>query len=411
MIPALPGDLRYRGFITYRGLRFIALICLTLSQVCAILNIYGKVADFLRIEELQFAPEWFSGICSVLGYCTFPLLLVASFSTIFSKPEGIFRTMFTNIGLAVITYFACAFFLQNVIASIIENLAQAVFDSIDLSSAIDIITSHPQLLETFGLDPSLLELINIDQIKEMLASVKGANIIDLLNNYVPNFTSVAAKYLIQHYANINVFLDLSLCSLFYFFLAYKPKKLSGGRLLLFKSCSILPVIYIIGSIFLDGLVKKGIISIPVWGSSLLANYKLPSYILFFLVVLSLKYNEAEHIAQGGTHKTFFISLKSRFSSLSFSVYLCVCIGVLSLTDYALSMVPEFAAWGMGSSYKMFAAIPFIMLFSFNKMPKHKWPDVFIPVYYILHYSFVSLLGLSIPFAFQQMLELAASAAH
>lgn len=382
-------DIGYRRPITYRGLRFIALIAMTLSQYAVIIHLVDKAASFMLGSAATNIPDAVYTVVSLLGQITFPLLLIASFATVFSRTDGLKKVLIMNLVLAGITFIFCAFFLESLLVEYIEAVPVTVLEATDTDSIIKILQEHPEIFQTFGLDMSNDTISSL--VQGSVAFAGQLDVAGLLKELLPALAPALAKYVIANYVNFNVFWDLFLCTLFYFFITYQPKRMKAKGLLLFRMCAVLPVIYVIGAIFLDGLNKKGMVELPVWAVALLPNRRIACYALFFLIVLFLKYKEAEIKDMGGSREDFLESLNTRRSSLQFSVFACISILVVCGIDFLLKNFQILSFWGFGKFYNMFMAIPFVMLFSFNKMPKRKWPDVFVPIYYVVHYICLSTI--------------------
>lgn len=399
-------DIKYRGFITPRGLRFIALIAMTLSQIALILVGINKAMGLVNPEYAQTHPVL--NIFNLIGNLTFPLLLVSSFAIVFSKPDKIVKSLIINFIVAAVTIIFCAFILPGIILQMVEMMPGEMINLIDTDAILDIIAENPNLLANIpGIDiSSFSPVLTADMLGELTGVLKEIDLTALVNDYMPVISSGLTKYILVNYVNINVFWDLSLCSLFYFFITYTPEKIKNGKLFLFRCCSVFPVLYIAGSVFIVGLLKVEMMDMPVWSLALLTNKKLPAYLLFFLIVVFFKYKEVEHLAAKGNHSSYISSLKTNRMSLQFSIYLCICIAVLSLIDFALSGITNLKNWGIGTSYEMVIAIPFILLFSYSKVPKHKWPDAIIPLYYILNYIFVVSLLFAAVMALPQFMQMA-----
>jgi len=396
---SLDNDIKFRGGISYRGLRFIGLIAMTLSQFGLLFYFLSKAANYMIIDGLTFVfPEWLHQLCTTLGHITFPCLLIASFATVVSKTDEIIKVLLTNLALALLTYVFCAFFLPGIIESFITELPSTILDTVNLPKIMSIIAKNPSILEALGIPASGVDWSSI------ISKIDWAEISPVIKEIMPAISSQLAKLVIVNFVNINVFWDLFLCSLFYFFISYKPKKLQGGKLMLFRCCAVLPAFYIVICSFLDGLLKANLVDMPTWGLAMLTNRRLPSYILFFLIVLLFKFIEVEHLHRGGTRESYIEILMTRKSALAFSVFTAISLAIICLVDYLLKGFTNYASWGVGSTYYSAAAIPFILLFTFNKKPKKKWPDIFIPIYYVINYTVLMVLVFLILMSLPYLLE-------
>ena len=224
--------------------------------------------------------------------------------------------------------------------------------------------------------------------------VHGA--LELLNeasdNQVAWFTSAVAPRLLAivgNMMNFNVFWNLFLYSLFYYFVSYQPAKLSPGKRMLFHCCAVFPASWFILSYLISSqLHLLSDFTLPIWFVALLNNVR-PAYILiFFLLVLFQKYNELEHSVDIDGKMDMLEYAASRMASLQFSVFASVLMIFVSLCDYLVGKIPGMASWGFGQATKLWMCIPILLLYSFNKKPRHKALDAVIPVYYVCHYLIV-----------------------
>ena len=149
---SLDHDIKFRGGISYRGLRFVGLIAMTLSQFGLIFYFICKVESFFMIEGLPVMvfPEWLHLLFTALGHITFPCLLIAAFATVFSKTDEIIRVLITNFAMAALTYVFCTFFLPQIIESGIKDVSPAILESINVQKLLSLIASNQSMLGPLG---------------------------------------------------------------------------------------------------------------------------------------------------------------------------------------------------------------------------------------------------------------------
>ncbi len=441
------SDLKYRGPLSSRGLRFIALLAMTGSQLAALFLGIRKLASYAgpEIADSVLSPRTaliFSFLQS-LGGITFPLLLIASMSVVIRNREKIFRVMLSNFLLAGVTYFFIVFIAEQMVITLIKILPGVLPEIRNLDKTLEIILKAVIDQQTAGdligalsgkgITPEMLaavigslsgEVFNADQMTALLSGADGAaNLSELVVSSLPAILDGfgltneqtldrAANYitrgLVRSHLNLNVFLDLFLCTVFWFFITYKPKKLAGGPLLLFRCCAVFPMLYLLLGAVLMGMnrVDWVRISLPLWLVGLLPSRKLPGILLFLAMALYVKYHEAEEFRRGGDDDTFRDFLRSNRHSLRFAVFMCIVLGLLSLADWGAGQIDggRLSPWGIGVSTTMYLAIPFVLLFSYNREPRFRILNAFVPVYYVLNYLLLFLVALSLIYVAPQILN-------
>lgn len=418
-------DIRYRGPFAYRGLRVFALLAMTASQMAAIFLALYSAINVLDAGSaaILFTPAKLNllNFLKGLGAITFPLLLIASMSAVIRNKENIFRVMIQNFLLAGLTYLFIVVFVEDLITVLISIAPQFLsripdFDKMEvelLTRILQQVLSNPQSMSTIasaaGVAPEAVGVVSAISGTQLgstgLNSLVGTlDIRGLVDYFVHNMSNIlslfgidskqlmefvakaATQTIVRSHLNINVFLDLFLCTVFYFFIDYKPKKLNGGKLLLFRCCSIFPILYLIIGIVLTGMNRAAMIRLPLWIVALLPSRKIPGILLFLFMVLYVQYHEKELISKGGTAEDLSAYLETNRNSLRFSTFISLILALMSLADFLLNKIPGLSAWSVGTSQTMFFAIPFVMLFSYNRNTRLKILDVLFPVYYILNYG-------------------------
>jgi hypothetical protein len=203
---------------------------------------------------------------------------------------------------------------------------------------------------------------------------------------------------------VNVFVDLLMLSIFYFFVMYDPKKHFQGKWhYVFRALSILPMLYAIASYYIKVFANlsagtESEFIIPVALNVFLTTKPLPIYILFIALTLWLKRREKQIKKLGGSKAAIERFENSNRNSLSFSGFtsiLCLVISMIELGGLIatfvvgdLSILFTLNAFEVGNSAGLFLAIPFLMLFSYSR--KHK--DSSIDIIIIL--GGVGLMGLA-----------------
>jgi len=443
----IPNDIRYKGIFTYRGLRLFALVLMTLSQVSTMYlfanKIYGVFGEQLISPFLNTAMT----VAVKMGQASLPLLVVSSIAIIINKQESFGRMLINYFVMAVIIYLFTAVVLMSVLRRLSENLVNVipelskmitedgsgVFIKSCLRNIIGLMlpgdgtvdtASVNQLIAVLGinftipdvqalvervpesilpreyasaiissvasLDPELIadELYSIGYTLVMAAPETWLAYLN--TNVIPNMVAYLTTRM-----NIDVYWNLFIYALFYFFITYKPKKLKNGKLMLFRCCSLLPALWLLFSFIISTQLRLiSTIQLPVWFVAMLPNARPAVMVIFFLIVLFQKYQELEHAEDSGKELLWKDFRNSRLSSLQFSVFMSAIMLIVSGFDWLLGLVPYMSKWGFGKSAYLWTCIPILMLYTYNKKPKHKIFNAVIPVYYILHYIIVIFMGIS-----------------
>lgn len=429
----MEGDSHYRGPFGALSLKMIALIAMTVSQLSMIaLQVY-KGMCLLHVEEEFFTAgqhDLLLGLSSV-GVITFPLLLIANMSLVFTKRKEIYKVILSNFVLAALTYWLIITQLSGILVSLASTMVDTLVSAPDLVSSRENMIYELAKYFTRGNGVTLIEeymngtagdtlkmvlagfsdiageaerfneaLLSQDGVRELLNSIDPQQLADFFIYELPalleengldlnELLSIGLNELLPSaflsYMNINVFQDLLLCNVCFYFVAYRSERLQGGRLVLFRTLSILPIAWLVVGVVLSGMIRAGMLVLPVWLVALLPSKRLSGLVLFFCMVLYYKYHEAEYIRQGKTEDEYEIYLSSNKNSTRFSVFMAVVLILISVAEWSLSHISGIANWRIGTSSGMYLAVPFVLLFSYNRVQRHKVLNVFVPAYYTIHY--------------------------
>ena len=201
----------------------------------------------------------------------------------------------------------------------------------------------------------------------------------------------------------NLFIDLFLCTLFMFFLNYRPRRVFGGKwIILFRLLAILPVGYEVGSILIKAACADGRVVLPVWSFPLLTVKPPMTFFVFVLMVFFLKFRELRYCRHGNTHEDYEAFLRTKRNSLHFSIFLAVMLVIAGIVDAivmlymmikqagsveALEKLMETAddyypiavAVGFGKSIPLIFIAPLMLLYSYTRRPRFDKVTTLIPV--------------------------------
>ena len=325
-------DIRYRGPLSYQSFQVLGWLCIVAATVAMMINLGIRINPGMK-GRLSRAGELMETIADL----ALPLLLIANFARILGNAEGYGQQLLRN-GLAMLGVFA-AF-----------NVAFHHFfvGSLKLVSARpgDVM---PLVMETFH-------------------KANGSG-----------------------FAAFNLFVDLFLCTLFMFFLNYRPRRVFvGKRLIAFRLFAALPVGYEVASILLRAGSATGRVALPVWSFPLLTVKPPIAFIVFMLMAVFIKIREWRYCRNGNTHADYQAFLKTNRNSLHFSLFMALLLAIAGIVDFCLMlyvMNPDRVmdrltfgiAAGIGESTPLLFAAPLMPLLSYTRKPRLKEMDMLIPV--------------------------------
>ncbi len=316
--------IKYRGPFSYRTIRFFGYILMLLGQAYIIYSIVSKVANVPSWSEDLF------NVFEVLSIFAVPLFLMANFCVIMSSNKNIKRYLIFYTAVAIGIYLLIVFIYYRYVYGISYQITDG-----DKEAAFE-------------------------------------------------FSETIAKRFFLKIINYNVFVDLSLFSLFYFFMFYTPKKVNTNKKkLAFRLCSLIPVVLVAVSCVVYGLHYMSVIDLPVAVLAIMPCRSPAFYIIFFVLALLLKLRKYKFKKYGGTEEEYETYTKSNRSSLEVSTLAAIVIAVISLIDFFVFLfVPNLLIYGFGLNFYLIVFVPFIFLVSYTRKPKYKIIDTIMPFVFI-----------------------------
>ena len=202
---------------------------------------------------------------------------------------------------------------------------------------------------------------------------------------------------------LNIFVDLLLCSLIYFFINYTPKKFfQGKKIIIFRLFTIFPLLYEIGGILIKYFIYQGTILPTTFFFFLLPGKPPMILVAFLLLCLLIKIGEVIKIKKGYDEAELSEHYKTNAHAFRVSILISYIFGAVALVDFLMFLLfsviygggtfgnninPDTISYsvniiyglGFGKSSILLAAIPFVLLFSYKKVHKNKEMDKFIPI--------------------------------
>lgn len=347
------NDIKFKGVFSYRHLSILAWTLLVLAQVLTLLVIAKRFHPGININE-----EFTETFSSVIGSLPLPLLLVSKFSKIVNNDGEWKKTILRSFFIALALF-------------IIDNF----------------VAIH------FG-----YQLINVGEQKH-----SWWDSLFLISNY---FINLRINILF-----LNIFIDMLLYWLTYFFLVYKPKNASDKKTLMFRFLVILPILYEIGAIIIKLLICGINLQVPCF-----VLFMLPSksalisiaviVLLFCLKIFRIRYFKRFKNSEIDVEAKYKNYMQTNAYCLKFSIFLTtvffiewildtfVFVGIFfSIYNEAivLPLLPEGMAlyiqhyinlwfgWGFGSSITMILVLPIIFFFHLKMKCKNPGADILIPI--------------------------------
>ena len=342
------NDIRYRGPLSYQGFQVMGWLCIVAAFYCLLLRLSVRLNPALAEAQI--------GQITILSSATslsLPFLLIANFAKILNNDEGYRKQLLRNGGAAL------GIFLVSVI----------VFNRYVVS-----------LISQFVTDPE---------------------------NVVPVLTEAFSAIRKDGFIAYNLFVDLFLCTLFMFLLNVRPKRVfTGKKRYILRFLALAPIAYEVCSMILKGQAAAGEITLELWAFPLLTVKPPMTFAVFVILALYIKTRELRFRRHGKTHEDFQAFLKTNRNSLHFSVFLCVVMILAAIVDLIIltfliavqvpseealnamandqNAIMEYAAIGqaMGfgtATWPLMLAAPFVLLFSYTRIPKNKRISIFIPI--------------------------------
>ena len=339
-----PHDIRYRGPLSYRYLRIIAWLSLAIGQILVINALGEKLFKWDALSPIGASViQYFSSFST-------PFFIIASFGLVLSNHQK-YKNFLVTFGLG--------------------------FLGLGLGLSIFYLRYIQGLVISMGAEGSIF-----------------ADAVD---------TTFSNKM------HVNVFADLFMFVLFCYFINTKPKKVFiGKKLIIFRLFAIIPILYAVLCYLLRTFSYLNYFELSIYFIPFMTTKSPVIFALFIIAALWIKNREKLFLKIGATKEEYHHFLTTNKNSLSFSITLSILCGAAFLFEILVMFgfiiycaakdypVEAFAfyltIYGVGDSFVMIIAIPFIMLYSYTRTHKNKMIDYIIPVVGVALTAFVYLEG-------------------
>ena len=343
------NDIQYRGPLGPQSFQVLGWICIILALVAALLSVACKVDPAIQ-QEL-------GGVATVLFYisqCSLPFLLLVNFSQILNSTEGYRKQMLKNGGAAAAIIVAAYLFGGRYFIGILEKIA----------------VPKEEVLKT---------------VTEIF--------------YMARPTGFLA---------FNLFIDLFLCTLIMYLLNARPKRIfTDKKVIILRLLVILPIAYEAVCLWLKIESASGRLRLPLWAMPLLTVKPPMMVLLFIFMAFLIKFREWRFCRYGRSYEEYQEFMKSNRNSFQFSVRLAISMAVFAVIDLILWIVLMYKLAGsrgaidpatgeivqksldsiyalaedigIGKSWPMLFVAPLMLLYSYNREPKHKIISSLLPI--------------------------------
>lgn len=328
-------DIRFRPFISANLLRLIAMILLGIAQVASVLMVYMKISGNLT-SDLARELTWYKNLVNL----STPFILVTIIANVTRNPQSLKKYCIKYFIYAILFY---------------------AFEIILFRCFI-----VPFLEQTF------MYMLNVEG-----QMPKEAHIIILK----------MLSYISSSFSNLNTFIDVFICTLFAFFVLYQPKFKHQKSIKIFRTMTILPVIYIVASFILIGFNKMGYISYGIEFGALLIHRSYVCLLFFIFIILYIKYKRKTMSNEDDDKYLGYVNTNRGL--MYFNIVIVSVLLVLSTFDFLLSFIPNSEYFNVGSSYYIIVGIPLLLLLFNSQRKKHN------KITNVLIASYMTIIGLII----------------
>lgn len=338
------SEIKYKPFLSILALKYISVVVFCLGLIASVL----KVQLYLnKSSDFEFETNVINFILNILKYvgkAGLPLMVIWLISQVISFKDSALKMVIIYGVTAIVFYLAEILIVINYI-----------------------IPNANRILESY---------IGVEIPKEIWIGVSG------------------------YASNLNVFIDMFLCSLIYLFTMTLPKKIKTKKgKILFRSCAIFPALYILIAFIVSGLETFGVESMYVFMNlyvgSLLPSKNIMVFVIFIMILIYIKirqkiYNKFNH--HGMTYEEYE---KTNRYSFNYSIIASIIIAFGVGVDSLISLIPYSDYFGFGNSLTFLIAIPFLLVHNLTTKPTRKISMIWTGFIYAFSYIILAAVSISI----------------
>lgn len=341
----LENDIKFKGFLSYRYVKIIAWALLIIVQIGMVFKLDIKLNP---ADQTKFG--FIVDIANFISDLPLPLFLLGNFALILQRKDN-WRNLLLFYGGAALGMYCIANFV----------VLHFGFQTIK--------TLNPEF-----------------------------NFMDSANSFGLILVSLGKSG-----SAFNIFIDLFLCSLMYFFLNYTPEGgfKSNKKKIAFRLLSFLPIIYEIVSLLVRLFNLLNMMDLPFFFFFLLPSKPPMMFLAVTILIFLLKYSSHRQSKKlGKTQEEIENHNKTNAHSLRFSITTSIVFATVAILDIAIALgsyvgmmfasesgnfdaifgISVISQLGFGYCGSLLLIVPIVMLFSYTKKHTNPKIDLFIPLF-------------------------------
>ena len=366
----LEEDLKYRGPLSYREFKIFGWLCIVIAQIIILMRLGIKVNP----QGLEGRLSGWMDFLSWISPLALPFLLMSNFAVMLDNRKSYKSLIMTNALMMLGMFLMFILLFYHFLIGSLEGLSDGNM------------------------------------------------------NFKDFFTKMYYEGDGQKFFAFNIFVDLFLCSVFMFFVNYRPTRFfQGKKRIIFRLFAILPIAYELVSLALKWLSFDNTVRIPFILFPLLTVKPPMTFVVFVALTLFVKRREKKYIKMGGTYEGYQEFLQTNRNSFTFSLHATIIMFVAGAIDLILMIIipsvqivlaqqavaavsgAEAAATydmdtviiglmskmftiGVGGASQLIVFAPIMLLFSYTRKRDNKIIDTLIPVAAIVLMLLVYLQG-------------------
>ena len=366
----LEEDLKYRGPLSYREFKIFGWLCIVIAQIIILMRLGIKVNP----QGLEGRLSGWMDFLSWISPLALPFLLMSNFAVMLDNRKSYKSLIMTNALMMLGMFLMFILLFYHFLIGSLEGLSDGNM------------------------------------------------------NFKDFFTKMYYEGDGQKFFAFNIFVDLFLCSVFMFFVNYRPTRFfQGKKRIIFRLFAILPIAYELVSLALKWLSFDNTVRIPFILFPLLTVKPPMTFVVFVALTLFVKRREKKYIKMGGTYEGYQEFLQTNRNSFTFSLHATIIMFVAGAIDLILVIIipsvqivlakqavaavsgAEAAATydmdtafigllskmftiGVGGASQLIVFAPIMLLFSYTRKRDNKIIDTLIPVAAIVLMLLVYLQG-------------------
>ena len=366
----LEEDLKYRGPLSYREFKIFGWLCIVIAQIIILMRLGIKVNP----QGLEGRLNGWMDFLSWISPLALPFLLMSNFAVMLDNRKSYKSLIMTNALMMLGMFLMFILLFYHFLIGSLEGLSDGNM------------------------------------------------------NFKDFFTKMYYEGEGKKFFAFNIFVDLFLCSVFMFFVNYRPTRFfQGKKRIIFRLFAVLPIAYELVSLALKWLSFDNTVRIPFILFPLLTVKPPMTFVVFVALTLFVKRREKKYIKMGGTYEGYQEFLQTNRNSFTFSLHATIIMFVAGALDLILVIIipsvqivlaqqavasvsgAEAAATydmdtafigllskmftiGVGGASQLIVFAPIMLLFSYTRKRDNKIIDTLIPVAAIVLMLLVYLQG-------------------